>query len=204
MPFKVIIVILLLVPFFLVAEEGSITLVPETKPDSTEISAGVFSDLEDDYRLVKLFLSSQQKKKYKNFTDDEKKRFVNDFWLQNDPNPVTEVNEFVEAIKARVNFSNASFSHFKDGWKTDRGRIFIKYGQPFEVIKENTGMYSKYSQKEYEIWKYRVDSNRTFIFIDLQTHGDYRLIYSENDDTEITLPDWKDYLGLDFDESILY
>ena len=44
----------------------------------------------------------------------------------------------------------------------------------------------------------------TYIFIDLQTSGNYKLIYSGNDDNEITLSNWKEYLGgEDFDESLL-
>ena len=204
MKIKIISVILLAGFLFLWAEEGTIVINPEPESDSVDVIQGIFFNIDDDYQIVKMFLSSQQKREYKKLTDDEKKNYISEFWKKNDPNPVTTVNEFVEAIKARVNYCNLNFSHFKKGWKTDRGRIFIKHGQPFEVLKEVTGLYSKYGQKEYEIWKYRVENNMTFIFIDLQTHGDYRLIYSDNDGSEITLPDWMDYLGRDFDESILY
>ena len=63
---------------------------------------------------------------------------------------------------------------------------------------------AKHGDKEYQIWKYRVNKDLTFIFLDMQTSGDFRLIYSENDDKESSYHDWREYLGSEFDSGILY
>jgi hypothetical protein len=58
--------------------------------------------------------------------------------------------------------------------------------------------------KNYEIWKYRMQRNANYIFFDVLTSGDYKLIYSSDDnDGENSLTDWKSYLGYDFDERLL-
>ena len=164
----------------------------------------IFTNLEDEYKLAKYFLTSKDRKLYKLYPDEEKATFLETFWAENDPNPITTQNEFLQIIAERIKYCNKHFSHFKDGWKTDRGRIFIKHGQPFEILNEVTGRDTKATEREYQIWKYRIEKNMTYIFIDLQHYGDYRIIYSQNDEKEITLPDWRNYLGSDFDASILY
>ncbi|HCX73635.1 MAG TPA: hypothetical protein DHM37_07950 [Candidatus Cloacimonas sp.] len=164
----------------------------------------VFENIEKDFKLAKYFFSSPLKHYTKDLEDEDKRIFLKRFWENRDPNPVTSQNEFVEEVKVRVNYANTHFSHYQDGWESARGRIYIKYGPPFEIINDVTGINTKYTQKEYQVWKYRLNQNTTYIFLDLGGYGDYRLIYSENDDDEITLPDWRSYLGNSFKESYLY
>jgi GWxTD domain-containing protein len=163
-----------------------------------------FDNLKDEYHLASYFLSHQQKKFYKQLSEEDKWFYLNTFWRSNDLDPSTEKNEFVELLKARISFANSQFTHFTQGWNTDRGRIYIRYGEPFERLKLVTSQNAKYPQREYEIWKYRTDEYLTYIFLDLQQHGDYRLIFSENDPVEGLWPDWLNYLGDEFDEGLLY
>ncbi len=163
----------------------------------------VFSDLKDEYKLVSYFLSPNQRKYYKKLDKENKWEYISAFWEAQNPNPATESNEFLLEIIARVKYCNIHFSHFNKGWKTDTGRIYIKHGKPFEILKLNTGISSKFAQKEYQIWKYRISSFQTYLFIDLHQHGDYRLIYSDGDDAEGSWADWLNYLGSDFDEGLL-
>lgn len=164
----------------------------------------VFEKLKDEYKLASYFLTYQQKKYYKKLSEEDKWRYLATFWKANDLDPTTEQNEFLDQIKTRIEYCNAHFTHFKSGWNTDRGRIYIRHGQPYEIIKRATSMNTKYAQKDYEIWKYRIVEYLTYIFIDLQQHGDYRLIYSENDPQEGSFADWQSYLGRDFDFGLLY
>ena len=164
----------------------------------------VFSELKDEYRLASYFLNNLQKKYYKKLNDDDKWRYLEAFWKANDLDPTTETNEFLELIKVRVEHCNTFFTHFKKGWTTDRGRIYIKHGKPYEIIKLKTSSNSKYPQKDFHIWKYRITDYYTYIFIDLQQHGDYRMVYSENDPDEGSWPDWDNYVGSDFDIGLLY
>jgi GWxTD domain-containing protein len=169
-----------------------------------ELEKRLFVNIENEFMLVKYFLSSSQTNIWKTLSEKGKKNFLNRFWSANDPDLSTEENEFFETIKTRVEYCNSNYSHFKDGWETDRGRIHIKHGAPDDILKLETGLYTKYSQKDYVIWKYRTKTNLTYIFIDLMTNGNYKLIYVENDEDESTSSNWQDYLGKDFDEGLLY
>jgi GWxTD domain-containing protein len=164
----------------------------------------IFSDLKDEYKLVSYFFTSNQKKYYKSLDENRKKRYLEAFWAAQDTNPTTEKNEFLEEIKIRIAYCNSHFSHFHPGWTTDRGRIFLKHGEPYEILNETTSMNTKYARKDYQIWKYRITEYLTYIFIDIQQHGDYRLIFSDGDDSEGSWADWHMYLGEDFDEGKLY
>jgi len=125
------------------------------------------------------------------------------FWFTRDSNPATEKNEFLEEIKERIAYCNLHFSHFKDGWETDMGRIYIRNGKADEVIKANTGLNARYIQRDYQIWKYRMDKNITYIFLDLQTSGNFKIIYSDNDFHETSWQNFDSYLGDDFDWSLI-
>ena len=163
----------------------------------------LFIDLEDEFILLKYFLTSNQSAIWKTLTEKGKINFLNRFWSVNDPDPITEKNEFLLTVKERIDYCNNKFSYFREGWKTARGRIYIKHGEPDEIIKLETGLTAKYAQKDYQIWKYRTKAELTYIFIDLHTSGNYRLIYVEDDDTESSDPSWRIYLGENFDPGLL-
>jgi len=160
----------------------------------------VFYNIKDDVALVRYFLNSSQKKILRSLKDDKSKNnFISKFWRTHDPNPATEQNEFLELIKKRINYANENFSYFIKGWKTDRGRIYIKYGEPDFKKKYRTDSSSKYPFKYYVVWQYKSGRDQTYIFFDIQSSGSFRLIYSRNDPTETSYPNWKIYVGEEFD-----
>lgn len=171
--------------------------------DLPEIESFVFDDIEDEFRLLRYFLTENQRQYAQSLQDSLLINYINLFWDVNDPNPISEDNEFQELVRERVEHANRYYSHFTPGWKTDRGRIYIKYGKPYNIVKQTTGFGSRYTQKDYEIWQYRITGYMTFIFFDMQGHGDYRLIHSVNDDSETSYPQWRSYLGREFDEHLL-
>ncbi|MDO9576984.1 MAG: GWxTD domain-containing protein [Candidatus Cloacimonadales bacterium] len=181
-----------------------VSFIPAQQQETEIFANQVFDNLKDEYKLAGYFLTHLQKKYYKKLSDNDKWRYLQTFWKANDLDPTTEANEFLDQIRIRIKYCNQHFTHFNDGWTTDRGRIYIRNGEPYEVISQLTGVNAKYPQKDYEIWKYRISSYRTYIFFDQQQHGDHRLIYSENDPDEGSWSDWKSYLGTDFDVGLLY
>lgn len=183
-----------------------ITLLVSLKADgNTQIrrKKHIFDNFKEENKLVSYFLSSNQKKYYKKLDKENKWDYISAFWAAQDPNPATAENEFLTEITARIEYCNTQFSHFGNGWETDIGRIYITLGKPFEVLKLNTGTGTKFAQKDYQIWKYRISDYKTYIFIDLHQTGSYRLIYSEGDDNEGSWADWRSYLGTNFSEDQL-
>jgi GWxTD domain-containing protein len=67
-------------------------------------------------------------------TDDERERFIQEFWERRDPTPGTPENEFKEEHYRRIAYANEHFQEAQGlaGWKTDRGRVYITYGPPDE------------------------------------------------------------------------
>ncbi len=182
-------------------------------------SVRLFADLEDDIKLASYFMNTNEKNIFKTLSLEGKSNYLNKFWEAQNPDPTTEKNEFLDQVKDRILYANQFFSHFKPGWTTDIGRIYIKYGKPYEIRKMTTNLgehefsniinssdqnFNSGVVKNYEIWKYRMTKNANYIFIDMLTSGDYKLIYSSDDnDGETTYSNWKEYLGNDFDERLL-
>ena len=163
----------------------------------------LFVDLEDEIILLKYFLPSTKTKIWDELTDGGKLQFINSFWEVNDSDTSTKKNEFYELIRKRIQYCNNHFSHFSDGWDTDRGRIYIKFGKPDDILYDDTVLTTKYAQKRYEIWKYRTHYNYTYLFLDFQTNGNYKMIYSDNDPNESSFPHLENFLGEDFDMDLL-
>jgi hypothetical protein len=76
----------------------------------------------------------------------------------------------------RVEYSNQHFKALgKKGWRTDRGRVFLKYGEPSEIER----FPNQIDTKPYEIWYYNeIEGGVIFIFADLTNFSDYQLIHS--------------------------
>ena len=76
------------------------------------------------------------------------------------------------------------------GWRTDRGRIFIRYGAPDEVLdRVQAG-----SSRPYQVWKYTGRKAHKFIFLDTSLLGNYELIWTD-ERREPSRPDWQELLG---------
>jgi len=120
-----------------------------------------------------IYIAKDSERKYlKEATSlrEKQDRFM-EFWKKRDPTPGTEENEAMEEYYARVEYANQHFKHYLEGWKTDRGMIFIIFGAPSNVDRHPFEI----GGKPYEVWYY-YDQDRRFVFVDQTGFGDYRLI----------------------------
>lgn len=104
-------------------------------------------------------------------TDQERARRFNTFWKKRDPTPLSDRNERMEEYYYRIAHANREYGNFSKGWQTDRGQVYVLYGEP-DYIERHT--YSFGSSKPYEIWTYN-SFGRRFIFIDRTGVGDYEI-----------------------------
>jgi len=81
-------------------------------------------------------------------TDEEREQFVKQFWARRDPTPGTPENEFKEEHYRRIAYANRHWGGNLPGWKTDRGRIYIRYGPPDEIDSHPAG--GSYNRPESE------------------------------------------------------
>jgi GWxTD domain-containing protein len=123
-----------------------------------------------------------------------KRSWLRQFWAKRDPTPGTVRNEEQEGFYRRIAEANRRFreggSTAIPGWRTDRGRIFIKYGEPDEVLERRQAA----SSNPYEAWKFTRGRALKFVFMDLTRFGNYVLIYT-NDQRENGRPNWQELLG---------
>lgn len=99
---------------------------------------------------------------------DSLKKAVDRFWLKN-IGSATKAKEVVELYYQRVVEANKAFSNFKEGWKTDRGMIYILFGPPWyaeDHLKELVWYYSyNHADPEYRFQFYQPKlNNRYFPF----------------------------------------
>ncbi len=109
-------------------------------------------------------------------TYEEKVKLFNEFWKRYDPSPGTEENELQLEYYSRIEYANQNFSSYAEGWRTDMGRIFVKYGMPDFIERQPPMM----NQRPYEIWEYQ-QHNLRLIFVDVSGFGNYRLLRPEWD-----------------------
>jgi len=128
------------------------------------------SDLDKAVDQLQYIAKRGEIKRIKKLRNDERLTAFKEFWKERDPTPETEGNEIMEEYYRRVEFSNQNFGTFMEGWKSDRGMVYIMLGPPNEVDRHPF----EAGSKPYEVWTYE-SINRYFIFIDQTGLGDYRL-----------------------------
>ena len=107
-------------------------------------------------------------------SDDEAKRFVEGFWKANDPIPHTPENEFKQDVFSRVEYANTYFKETRVGWKTDRGRIWIIWGEPDEVMRDEKPLHPTERWVYFRMYK----DISPIVFIFEQYVSDYRQVFS--------------------------
>lgn len=63
-------------------------------------------------------------------TNDEREKFIEQFWARRNPDPNSPDNAAKTEHYRRLAYANQHFGCGIPGWKTDRGRIYILYGEP--------------------------------------------------------------------------
>lgn len=65
---------------------------------------------------------------------DSIKKVMDRFWLSN-IGSMNRASDVINLFYERVETANLHFTNFKEGWKTDRGKIYILFGEPWYVDK---------------------------------------------------------------------
>lgn len=171
--------------------------------ESVEELYAILADPEDEIVMLRYFSGNQVPVDWTRYDLKTKKRYISGLWKRMASAGRIRIEDLLSNVRDRVDYANRNFKYFKDGWKTDMGRIYIRNGKPDEVDKDTTMDDTRYVRKDYQIWKYRGRINAVYVFVDMQMNGNYQLVYVTNDDMERSNPDYLRYLGDDFDTSKL-
>ena len=175
--------------------------VPERQRNVRKENSNMFKKwIEEDVAYI---ITDDEKKAWKKLaTDEEREQFIEQFWRRRDPDPDTEVNEYLEEHYERVAYANQHFTSGIPGWKTDRGRIYIMYGPPHEKeTHPSGGLYDRPSYEgggstttyPFEVWFYRylpgIGSGIEIEFVDPTGTGEYRIARSPDEkDALLNIP----------------
>ncbi len=182
---SILLALLVMVPSAL-AQKKSSSADPQDKPRKVRLEpANAFKQWTDD---VEPIITPDERKAWDKLqNDEEREQFIGEFWHRRDPDPDTEENEYREVYYERVKYVNEHFSSGTPGVKTDRGRIYLKFGKPDEIEShpsggaytpasyEGSGSTSTYP---FERWWYRNLPGRSDVeieFVDPTSSGEYRI-----------------------------
>ncbi len=133
---------------------------------------------------------------YKDLSVDGKRRWLTEFWVRHDETPGVDRNETRERFYEAVAYANQAFKESgrrtTPGWRSDRGRIYAKYG-PYDEFLDRV---AAGRAPTYQVWRYTKQKDRYFIFVDKNNLGGFQLIYT-NELTESSRQDWQDILTPD-------
>jgi len=161
-----------------------------------------FEDIEDEYNLMRYFMVGVAPN-WSSMDSDSKNRYVNNFWQNMAAKSQMSEDDIMKLVDDRVKYANKNYSSLRAGWTSDMGRIYIRNGAPADIETGTSSDDTRFVRKDYQIWKYNSGTKPVYLFIDIQMNNNYRLYYVKGDTMENSNPDYKSYLGNEFDDSLL-
>ncbi|TMQ58945.1 MAG: GWxTD domain-containing protein [Candidatus Eisenbacteria bacterium] len=92
------------------------------------------SDAADLYDVTaQTLLSQDEAYRFRQLSRGEKEARLADLWRAIDPTPDTAANELRSDFRRRLAYANAHYTVFEKGMFSDRGRIWIQFGEPDDI-----------------------------------------------------------------------
>jgi GWxTD domain-containing protein len=168
---------------------------PALGVDSTLLSLGsslpmaVYSSMEEqeldrDFKWSRYELLDAEQAQYKQLNGvDVKRKFLSDIWRHRPPGAR-------EVYMARVTHANENFGMLgREGYRTDRGRVYIVYGPPDDIERHP----NESDTKPYEIWTFNnIQGGVEFDFLQRIQGADYELVNSTHRN-ELHDANWMQY-----------
>jgi GWxTD domain-containing protein len=134
-------------------------------------------ELVDEFRKVRYIATDDDIRAFDKLkTVEAKREFLASFWgeIESGRRGRSDVTRVFYLDRVRT-ATQRYHSMGREGWHTDRGRIYILYGEPDELQR----FPSSDNAKPYEIWNYyQIESGVQFVFVDRSAMGEYSLVHS--------------------------
>jgi GWxTD domain-containing protein len=132
-------------------------------------------DVEYAITALKYITTEDQRDSLRRGGFEQRRDKLEAFWKLKDNTPATQYNEVMVEYYQRVDYASKTFGTLRepDGFKADRGRIYILYGPPTStdrVLDPASGFQ--------EVWRYD-KTGKKFIFADQTKSGNYVLISTQ-------------------------
>jgi GWxTD domain-containing protein len=106
------------------------------------------------------------------------KAALDEFWIKCGGN-VDKARELIRIYYTRALYSNYYFTSYKEGWRSERGMIYIIYGPPDKVYKTSEGESWGYKKPVVKSrWGGRFSVSDSYLFFNFKKRNN---IFSDND-----------------------
>lgn len=103
--------------------------------------AALLHNFKELMEILSYFSRESDLKELKKAAPEKRLAVWNAFWQERDPTPTSRENESKAEFDRRVRFVDAYFAHMGlPGWRSDMGKIYIRYGEPDQVDEDPTGL----------------------------------------------------------------
>ncbi|MCU0452361.1 MAG: GWxTD domain-containing protein [Bacteroidetes bacterium] len=144
---------------------------------ASEMAGLTLDELGEEFQRARYLSTEQEKASFAKLTTAEARReFLAMFWESVERGrpgftPITRMAYLQRVVTANLKYR----VHSREGWQSDRGRVYLLYGDPDDIER----VPSNEDTKPYEIWYYnQIESGVQFIFIDRTGFGEYILGHS--------------------------
>ncbi len=165
-----------------------VSFVPRVDP-GFDINALTDEEIELELNAVRYLLSDRARKATRELEGPRAQRaFLAHFWVSNDPDSTTVVNEFRQEYMRRLRIANDRYGTIqREGWKTDRGRVLLMHGEadyiddhPFDATVNGA----------WQVWEYhQVEGGVIYVFVDRNNLSEYTQVHSTKKG-EVNNPYW--------------
>ncbi len=135
--------------------------------------------IEDEFEKSKIIASNAEADVWDRLTEASAKRhYLYSFWAKRRADTSKFINSYRETFKENIEFANKFYREKYGegkGWKSDRGRILLKYGKPTQIEQ----FQAEDGKNAYEQWSYDViQGGIQFYFVDARNTHSFRLVHS--------------------------
>ena len=95
------------------------------------------------FHSIDLIISPEQKTEFDNASLRKQKKMAHTFWQAKDPFLMTEFNERKLEHYNRIAYANLRYSRPEkniEGWQTDQGKVYIRFGKPETLYRTRPGI----------------------------------------------------------------
>ncbi|MCP4704030.1 MAG: GWxTD domain-containing protein [candidate division Zixibacteria bacterium] len=136
------------------------------------------ASLETKSNWIRYIIDASDWEMFETLNDTGKSAFIERHFSDFDPSRDTPLNEYLLDVISRFNYANKYYSSLagvKNGWKSDRGRVLLKYGLSDEIKTASPPSVLK----PIEVWYYySLQGGVNFVFEDSRGYSNYRLVHS--------------------------
>ncbi len=143
-------------------------------------------EIDNEFNYIRYLVTPDEISNYEKLNLETKRKLLKNFWESHKTLENSKYENSRDEYLKRVKYADERYSiGGKKGWRTDRGRILLKYGQPSKTDVFNS------EAKKYETWSYdETMGGIQFVFVDISGYGDLRLVHSTSLN-EIQDYDWQ-------------